>query len=261
MAGVAAGLLPALALAAYLAASRRVRRPWPAARTVAFVSGTVVVVAALALDGEDRFTAHALQHLLLGMVAPALFALAAPVTLALQAGGAATRRRLLRVLHSRAAGMVGHPLTAWSLFGGSMLALYLTPLYRLSLEHAWLHEVLHVHFMVAGALFFWPVVGIDPVPRRLPHGARVLMVFLAIPFHAVLGMALLGAGEPLAPQHTLADHRAGAGLLWVAGDLLGLVAALVVAAQWMGHEERQAAREDRRADRAAEAGRAGAASG
>jgi len=77
------------------------------------------------------------------------------------------------------------------------------------------------------------------------------MVFLTIPFHAVLGMALVGS-RPLAPVHTLADHRAGIAVLWAAGDLLGLVAVLVVAAQWMGHEERQAAREDRRADEAAQ---------
>lgn len=248
---MAAGLLLAVAVAVYVRAARRVRRRWPPARTAALVAGAAVVAGALVLDGEARFTTHAAQHLMLGMVAPALFAMAAPVTLALQAGGPATRRRLRRALHSRGASVAAHPLTGWALFGGSMLALYLTPLYRLSLEHEWLHEALHLHFLAAGALFLWPVVGADPVPRRLPHGGRLLVVFLAIPFHAVLGMALLASPEPIAPQHTLRDFRAGAGLLWVAGDLLGLIAALVVAAQWMGHEDRQAAREDRRADGAA----------
>lgn len=249
MAGVAAGPFLAFALIWYISASRRVRRPWPPARTASFAAGAAVVAAALLVDGGRSFAGHAVQHLLLGMVAPALFALSAPVTLALQAGGRSTRRRMLAVLHSRPAAMIAHPLTAWAVFGGSLLALYLTPLYRLSLESAWLHELLHVHFLVAGALFFWPVLGADPAPRGLPHGARLLMVFLAIPFHAVLGMALLGA-RPLAPEHTLADHRAGTAVLWAGGDLLGLVAVLVVAARWMGHEERQAAREDRRADRA-----------
>lgn len=253
MAGVAAGLLLAFALVGYLAAARKVRRRWPPGRTAAFVTAVVVVAAALTVDGERSFAGHAVQHLLLGMVAPALFALAAPVTLALQAGGRFTRARILGVLHSRPAAVVAHPLAAWALFGGSMLALYLTPLYRLSLEHQWLHEALHVHFLAAGALFFWPVLGADPTPRRLPHGARLLMVFLAIPFHAVLGMALLGA-SPLAPAHSLADHRAGTAVLWAGGDLLGLVAVLVVAARWMGHEERQAAREDRLADRAGAGG-------
>lgn len=247
---MAAGVPLVVLVAAYLAGTRRVRRRWPAGRTACFLAGALAAGGALLLPSEERFAAHAGQHLLLGMVAPALFVLAAPVTLALQAAGPGPRRRLLAVLHSTPAAVLAHPLTAWAVFGGSMLALYLTPLYRLSLDHPWLHELLHVHFLAAGALFFWPVLGVDPAPHRLPHGARLLMVFLAIPFHAVLGIALLGA-RPLAPEHTLADHRAGAGLLWVAGDLLSLVAVLVVAAQWMGHEERRAAREDRRADQLA----------
>ena len=247
---MAAGPLLALVLAGYLLAASRVRRRWPAARTAAFVGGAVVVAAALVIDGRQSFAAHALQHLLLAMVAPALFALGAPVTLALQAAGGTSQRRLLRILHSRTAAVACNPLVAWGLFGGSMLALYLTPLYGLSLDNALVHEALHVHFLVTGSLFFWPVLGVDPLPRRLHHGARLLMVFLTIPFHAVLGIALLGS-QPLAPEHSLADHRAGTGALWGGGDLLGLVAVLIVTAQWMTHEERQAAREDRRSDEAA----------
>ncbi|HET7486455.1 MAG TPA: cytochrome c oxidase assembly protein [Acidimicrobiales bacterium] len=241
---MAVGVLPVLVVAAYLVGVRRVRRQWPAGRTAAFVAGAVVVGAALALDGDGRFVTHATQHVLLGMAGPALLALGAPVTLALQASPPGRRRRLLRVLHSRPAAVACHPLVAWALFGGSMLALYLTPLYGFSLDHEAVHVAVHVHFLAAGCLFFWPVLGADPLPRRLPHGARLLMVFLAIPFHAVLGLALLGA-PPLAARYTAADHRAGTAVLWGAGDVLGLVAVLVVAAQWMAAEERQAAREDR----------------
>jgi len=113
-----------------------------------------------------------MQHLLLGMLAPALLALGAPVTLALQASGGATRRRLLRILHSRPAAVLCSPLVAWALFGGSMLALYLHAFYRISLDNTALHDALHVHFLFAGSLFFWPVLGVDPVPRRVPtaHG-------------------------------------------------------------------------------------------
>ena len=244
--GMAAGLALGLALAGYVAGVRRVRRAWPPLRTAAFVSGVVVVGVALVLDGRRSFAAHAVQHVLLGMAAPALLALGAPVTLALQSCRGSLRSRLLRLLHGRAAGLVTHPLVAWALFGGSMLALYLTPLYRVSLSNGLVHELVHLHFLLAGALFFWPVLGVDPVPRRLPHGARLLMVFLTIPFHAIVGLALLGS-DPLSPLHSEADHRAGTGALWAAGDLLGLIAVLVVAAQWMRHEERAAAREDRRA--------------
>ncbi|MGH9164046.1 MAG: cytochrome c oxidase assembly protein [Acidimicrobiales bacterium] len=244
-----AGLISAMALAAYVRAAHRLARPWPPGRTACFAIGCVTVaLAALALDDVANFTRHVAQHLLLGMVAPALLSLGAPVTLVVRSVRPAGRRRILRLLHAPAVVALTYPVAVWALFGGSLFALYFTPLYRLSVDHAVLHETLHLHFLVVGALFFWPVVGVDPTPRRLPHGARLAMVFLAVPFHAVLGMALLGASAPMPGVASLGQQRSGAGLLWAGGDLLGLLAVLIVAVQWAAHDERQAVRADRRAD-------------
>jgi putative copper resistance protein D len=44
------------------------------------------------------------------------------------------------------------------------------------------------------------------------------------------------------------DQRAGAGIMWGIGDVIGIAAGLVVVHQWMRHEEREARRLDRRAD-------------
>src|SRR6266498_1691833 len=46
------------------------------------------------------FSLHVVQHVLLGMVAPLLLVLGAPVTLALQAASRPAQRKILRVLHS-----------------------------------------------------------------------------------------------------------------------------------------------------------------
>jgi hypothetical protein len=46
----------------------------------------------------------------------------------------------------------------------------------------------------------------------------------------------------------LADQRTGAGILWIAGELFGVLAVAVVVRQWMRAEERKAARIDRRLD-------------
>jgi putative copper resistance protein D len=45
---------------------------------------------------------------------------------------------------------------------------------------------------------------------------------------------------------TLSDQQTGAGILWTAGELLGLLAMLVVLVRWMAAEEREAIREDAR---------------
>lgn len=248
-----AGLVVALALyAGGVGRLRRQGRRWPASRTVAFLSGCAVVAVALlsgvAAHEQRLFSVHVVQHLLLGMVAAVLFALSAPVTLALQAGSRTTQRRVLKVLHSRAVSLLTHPVTALVLFGGSLFVLYFSDLYDISLRNQPVHDLVHLHFLLAGLVFFWPVVGLDVMRNRMPHGARLLYVMVAVPFHAFLGIALLTAGTPLFAAHTLSDQRTGAGIIWAVGDLLTLTIGAIVLSQWMAHDERAAAREDRRLD-------------
>lgn len=239
----------------YLSAARRLRfqparRRWPLRRTLPWLSGLVAIAVAtqsgLAAADTSSFTAHVVQHLLLGMVAPVLLALGAPVTLALQSSRRSTHQRILQLLHSRPISAVTHPLTAWALFGGSMFALYFTNLYADTLHNRAFHDAVHLHFLLVGCLFFWPVVGLDPTPHRLPYGGRMLYVLMALPFHTILGVALVTQTKLLAPGLSLSDQQTGAAILWTAGELLGLVAMMIVAAQWMAAEEREALREDRR---------------
>ncbi len=237
---------------------RRGRR-WSRGRSVAFAGGIALVAVAtqsgLARYDGVLFSAHSAQHVLLGMVGPALLALGAPVTLALQASARPTQQVLLRVLHSRPARVLAHPVVAWLLFGGTLVALYAGPLLELSLRNELVHGILHVHFLAAGALFCWTAIGADPNPHRLHPGARVGFVFLAVPLHAILGISLLSTGSLLAGgfyaeapppwlDDVLADQRLGAGILWAAGELFGLVLTGIALLRWVGAEERAGRRAD-----------------
>jgi putative copper resistance protein D len=193
------------------------------------------------------------------MVAPLLIVLGAPVTLALQAGSRPTQQRILRVLHSAPARVLTHPLTVWLLFGSTLVVLYFTPLYELSLRNEWVHAAVHTHFVVVGSLFLAHVVGLDPIPGALGYGARLLYVAVLLPFHTFIGVALLTTTTVIAAgwyDHVqrswgaspLSDQRTGAGLLWVSGELFGVLAIGLVVRQWMAAEERAAARHDRRLD-------------
>lgn len=252
--------------ATYVAGLRRLHargRAWPTSRTVAFLSGLAVILIATesGLAAYDRvlFSLHVVQHVLLGMVAPLLIVLGAPVTLALQAGSRSTQQKILRVLHSAPARVLTHPLTVWVLFGSSLVVLYFTPLYELSLRNDWVHAALHTHFVVVGSLFLAHVVGLDPIPGALGYGARLLYVAVLLPFHTFIGVALLTTNTVIAAgwydqverswgASPLSDQRTGAGLLWVSGELFGVLAIGLVLRQWMAAEERAAARHDRRLD-------------
>lgn len=266
--------LPTLAICAvgalYLVAVRRLTvagHAWSPARTLTFLVGglgtlLVALSSGLARYDDLLFGAHMVQHMLLSMVAPVFLALGAPVTLALRTLPSGPRSALLRLLHSRVAKVVSFPAIPWLLFIGSPFALYFSGWYPATLDSRLLHDLLHLHFVVVGCLFFWPILGLDPVPGRVSHPFRILMLFAAMPFHAFLGVAIMSVSDDgrglLAAPHYLPligrasavfQQQVGGGLIWASGDIVGLLFIFVAAVQWMRASEREAAREDRRLDR------------
>lgn len=254
---VAVAVEVGLALA-YLAGVRRLGRRgrrWDPWRTAGFLGGLVVVILAvdsgIAAYDDSVFVMHVVQHLMLMTVAPVLIALGAPVTLALQAGGRTTQRRLLAVLKSAAFRVLTFPVAVWLAFYGTMFAYFLTPLYAISLRHPLLHDLTHLEFLAVGLAYWLPMVGLDRSHWQFAYPARLLSLATGIPFSAFLGISLMSVRTPISPAHTLADVQAGGGILWGVTGLLNVVAVGVVVLQWSGHEERQAARIDRRAEEAA----------
>jgi putative copper resistance protein D len=123
--------------------------------------------------------------------------------------------------------------------------------------------MMHIHLVLVGTLFFWPLAGIDPVPGRVAYPFRLLLVFLTLPFHAFLGVTIMGQETLLAGDHYLAlrelpgygwlpdamaDQHLAGGLLWSSGDVIGLLLIGVLFVQWVRASMKEAAREDRRLD-------------
>jgi putative copper resistance protein D len=198
--------------------------------------------------------------MILSMAAPIFLALGAPVTLWLRTLPPSPRGVLLAVVHSRLAQVISFPPVAFVLFVISPWALYFSPWYPATLDNAVLHELTHLHFVLSGSAFFWPLLGLDPVPGRMPYGFRVLVTMATLPFHAFLGVTIMDASTLLAAEHYLGlertwapspvdDQRLAGGLLWAAGDAVGLLLFAVLFVQWVRQSQREAVREDRRLDR------------
>jgi putative copper resistance protein D len=241
---------------------------WPIGRTVAFVvlgMGSFVLATSSGLSTYDTtlLSVHMVQHMILSMLVPLSLALGAPVTLALRTLPRASKRWLLAALHSRVAKVLAFAPLTFTLYVLSPWALYFTSWYDASLHHEFVHEMMHVHLVLVGALFFWPIVGIDPVPGRVSYPFRVLLVVLTLPFHAFLGVTIMSqdtliGGRWYPDLHEgpmsawlpapMADQHVAGGILWSSGDLIGLIFFAVLFAQWVRSSMREAAREDRRLD-------------
>lgn len=253
---------------------RRRGDAWPVGRSIAFLLlglGTfaLATMSGVAAYDDSLFSVHMLQHMVLAMVTPVFLALGAPITLALRTLPRSGRRVLLTVLHSRVVKVLTFPAIPWIVFVANPFVLYFSGLYQLTLEHDLLHQALHLHFLAAGCLFFWPLLGIDPIPGRVGYPMRMLLAAATLPFHAFLGVAIMSAGDratdliagsyylQLHPLSEVASQQQlGGALLWASGDLVGLLFVFTMAYQWMRASEREAAREDRRLDRLEAAERA-----
>jgi putative membrane protein len=256
-----------LAAGTYLYGVRRLHRRgdrWPVQRTVAFLGPGLGGIAAVTVSGLAAYdtaliSAHMVQHMVLSMVAPIFLALGAPVTLALRTLPRRPRRALLTVIHSPPVKLLSLPVVAFAIFVASPFVLYFTELYRLSLESTLIHEWVHLHFLVAGCLFFWPLIGLDPLPGRWPYPGRVLLLLLMVPFHTVLGLTIMQSERLLGgdwyPSLGLwwvdpaGDQYLAGGILWAGGEFITVAVLAMMVVQWIRASEREAARIDRELDR------------
>ncbi len=230
----------------------------------------LMTTSAFAVYDTTLLWVHMVQHMVLAMLVPVFLALGAPVTLALRVLPRRGRSILLALVHSWIARVLTFPVVAGMLFVATPFALYLTGWYEATLRHEWLHELNHLHFVLVGSLWFWPLLSPDPLPSRLPHPLRLIAVFVTMPFHAFLGVAIMGSSTLIAGDFyrslgrtwgpTLAkDQEIAGGILWATGDLVALVVLGALFVQWAQASGREAEREDRRLDRleALEAARRG----
>jgi cytochrome c oxidase assembly factor CtaG len=269
----------------YLFGVRRVaelhpRNPWRPARTRAFLAGlaglAVALLSPVATYDGTLFSVHMVQHLLLTMVAAPLLVLGTPVSLLVRAVGRRGHRKVMRVLHSAPVRVLTHPLIAWLGFAAVMWGTHFSGIYDAALENQAVHVAEHLLYLVAAVLLWWPAVGLDPSRWRMPHPLRVGYLFLQGPVNTFLALAIYSSGRVLYPHYAsgrawgpdpLDDQHLGGAIMWVAGDLLLLVATGLALAAWMRNEDRVTARVDaelaaqRAARRAAAAAPGGPGSG
>jgi cytochrome c oxidase assembly factor CtaG len=242
----------------YLTGVRRVARrhparPWAAWRTLAFLAGlgviTVATQSSLGVYDDVLFSVHMVQHLLLIMVAPALLVVGRPVTLLLHSVSNPVHAWVKRVLRSPVVTTLTWPPAATTLYCAVVVGTHLTPFGNLVLRSPAVHDAEHVLYLLAGYLFFLPVLGSEPIRRRVSMAGRYLMLLVAMPVDTATGVILMLVPHELFPAyaHTgrtwgpslLTDLHDGGIIMWTGSDILMTLLACTVAALLI-HDPRQA---------------------
>lgn len=242
---------------------------WSLGRTIPWLVGCFGLLFATSggpsVYGAVNFSTHMIQHMVLMMYVPPLLVLGAPILLALRTlpkrhdNSRGAREWILIITHSRYASVITNPVVAAVIFAGSLVAFYYSGWFEASLQTHPGHFIMEVHFLLAGYVFFFVVIGVDPGPKRPPYPLRIILLLATLAFHAFFGLALMSGTDILAAdwwhalgktdyQELLQDQHTGGAIAWGAGEFPTVLVALMVVRQWVRSDERVAKRYDRRAD-------------
>jgi len=258
-------LAPILTLGlAYALRFRRARleagpRGASAWRALAFGAGILVLLLATVtpLDrlGEDYlFSAHMLQHVLLGDLAPLLLLLGLTRVIMRPA-----TRRLQAV--ERALGPLAHPATGLVVWLVVMYAWHVPALYEAALTSPLVHALEHGTFFAAGVAVWWPLIQPVPMRRRLTGLWPVAYIGAAKFGLATLGLYLTWSGTVLYAHYeqvpriwdlsAITDQNAGGAIMMVEQSVTFVLALVVLFALALRQSETDQRRRERLEDAAA----------
>lgn len=207
-----------------------------------FLVVSVAVISPLDQLSDQLAWAHMIQHMLLMTVAAPLLVLGSP-GLVWMWGLSRQGRRWVGTSFERGrwARRVGdacwNPVAMWSLYAVATWFWHIPWLYDAALTSAWVHDLQHLSFFVAGVLF-WRVL-IDPLShKRLEPSLAVLALFTTTLHATVLGVLMTIAPDPwYAPYDgrsqlwglsPLEDQQLAGLIMWMPACATYLAAAIVL---------------------------------
>ncbi len=241
----------ALVVFCYVRGWTHLRKAFPRIITLghmaAFMGGIfsiwVAVASPLAALDDELLTVHMVQHLLLMAVAPPLILLGRPA-LSLLHGlpkrfvqgivGPFLRWAPVRQLEK----IITRPVFCWIAATMTVIGWHLPTAFALGLHSAAWHEIQHASFLMAGLLFWWPVIRPWPSISRSPQWSLPLYLFLATLPCDALSAFLTFCGRVVYPSYLLAprsfeisalqDQEWAGVLMWVCITFIYMAPALAL---------------------------------
>ncbi|MGV0368923.1 cytochrome c oxidase assembly protein [Corynebacterium aurimucosum] len=243
---------------------------WSAVRTTWFLVGslglTLILSNGIGLYMPALYSMHMLVHMILSMAIPLCLVLGAPVTLVMEAfepgepGKPTLHDAAVALTKSRTLRVLTHPAVNVLQFLAILYVLYLFPsFYEVAIsEHAG-HVIMNWVFLISGYIYYWEVIGPDPLPWRAPTGVRLLILFVSMPLHLFAGVYLMqmqvilgldfyeSLNLPWNPDF-VKDQRTGGGISWGFGQFPLVIVFGSLFRDWLREDRATARRYDAKAD-------------
>ncbi len=228
-----------------------------ASRHAAFAVGLILFLLSVewpfARWAHELFFVHQIGIMVARIIAPMFIVIAHPAGLLIAGLPRPVRTVVLRP------GLSSHAVqTAWHLVGSAPAAmlLYVASLYLWELPAAQSAAIgmplvglaMHFSLLAVGLLFWSRIFARRPTPHGVSHGARLMMLWIAILTQLPLGAYLTikravlypayATGEALMGMSASADEARGGFFIWVPSAFLTLLALIVVVDMLGRHETR-----------------------
>src|SRR5690606_10211317 len=203
-------------------------------------------------------------------IVPIPLVMGAPFTLLMRAiparrdGSRGVREWVLAIVHSRYASFFSHPIVAAINFAGSLIVFYYSGIMYPAMDTHIGHELMIVHFLLAGYFFAQSIIGVDPGTKQYPYPVRLIVLLATMAFHAFFGISIMSATALIAGdwfgnmRQGWVDRRdgqvRGGEVAWGLGHVPSLGIAIIMAVGWYPSPKRAGTRSDRAEERTADAG-------
>lgn len=243
-----------------LVRAHRVGTKWHWLRTAMFMIlgvGTLVYVTcgALAVYRTSLFWVAAVQAAVLSAVTPMGLALGNPITLGEKALDDKGVRRLRRALAGPLPRILMFPLVSSLLAVVSLIVVFFTGYFTVSVSHALVREVLYGQLLGTGLLVVLPLLGEDLLPAWCTHPVRVLVAFVDGLLDAIPGILVMTAPTLLAPgvagftnrawgPGAALDQKLGGGAMIAVAEVVGLPLLAAIFLSWVRADDADARQTD-----------------
>ncbi|MBP1054987.1 cytochrome c oxidase assembly protein, partial [Rhodococcus qingshengii] len=211
---------------------------WSTFRSVSWALGCLVLLVATS-SGVGRYapavmSMHMAATSAVAVLAPLCLVLGAPFTLfrlsvRRSSGDAPGLREWAQSVYRGSwFRFMSQPYVIAVIFAGALPLLYLGGMYSAVAGSHVPHLVINGTLLICGFMFFWVMVGVDPLPRRASAAIRTTLLLAAFLAYGGLAAALIATDTVIADQYFASlqrgwlddfsrDQRFGAGLIIAIG--------------------------------------------
>ncbi len=244
-----------LAIGYWYLSERQARQGVSRLRQLLFYTGLVLAFALLVGPiphlAVRTFWIHMIQHIGLMMLISPLLVLGSPIQVAMGSTHAWLPRALRSLAHNRLFRQLFKAPVGFGLFLAVLIGTHFSPLANFGMTNPNAHCLELVLFLVAGVIYYYPVMVGNPQVEFVPYANRVISLFAMMLPETMVGFFLYSGNRILhsLPSMTsmpmgLADQHRGGAIMWAMGMLIDSAWIVLAARDWFTHEKLLAEEED-----------------